>query len=114
MSNDFIVKCLLQECKKYLIGCRTVVLSEDTVRNACSEYFSTFYGNKLWPLFCLKPNDNKSNPDNDIWMRKHNNVNLVGWIKHPKFNVPSFCKRRKNYIYIFFFFQIYIYIYIMN
>lgn len=61
----------------------------------CSSYFAKFYGNKLWPLFCLKPLEDGEDEQNRIWMRKHNNVNLVGWIKHPKFRNPSYMKKRK-------------------
>lgn len=64
------------------------------MKQVCSEYFSTFYGNKLWPLFCLKPNEDTSD-ENRVWMRKHNNVNLVGWLQHPKFRNPSYIKKRK-------------------
>ncbi|VVC27342.1 Hypothetical protein CINCED_3A021521 [Cinara cedri] len=93
---------LLRECKKYHMRCRTNVLSEESVRIVCSEYFGTFYGNKLWPLFCLKPRDDgdSSNPDKDenpIWMRKHNNVNLLGWIKHPQFYISYYRRRSINY-----------------
>lgn len=68
------------------------------MKQVCTEYFGPFYGNKLWPLFCLKPNDNDESNNNDedkVWMRKHNNVNLVGWLKHPKFRNPSYIKKRK-------------------
>lgn len=74
------------------------VLTEESVRQVCANYFATFYGNKLWPLFCLKPNDEDSTDENRLWMRKHNNVNLIGWLKHPKFRNPSYIKKRKNYI----------------
>lgn len=73
-----------------LIKSRSNVLTEDYVSQVCSQYFDTFYGNKLWPLFCSTPDDN------DMWMRKHNNVNLLGWLKHPKFRNPSYIKKRKN------------------
>lgn len=77
---------------------RSNVLTEESVRQVCAEYFTTFYGNKLWPLFCLKPNDDDPNNENRIWMRKHNNVNLVGWLKHPKFRNPSYIKKRKTIV----------------
>lgn len=77
---------------------RSNVLTEEAVRQICTEYFGTFYGNKLWPLFCLKPTDEDSTDENRVWMRKHNNVNLIGWLKHPKFRNPSFIKKRKTYI----------------
>lgn len=80
----------MQECKKVLIRTRSNILTEESVRQVCSEYFATFYGNKLWPLFCLKLN----NDENSVWMRKHNNVNLVGWLKHPKFRDPSYIRKR--------------------
>lgn len=83
----------LQECKKVLQKSRSNVLTEEAVRQVCSEYFTTFYGNKLWPLFCLRPDHNDEDP---VWMRKHNNVNLIGWIKHPKFRNPSYIKKRRE------------------
>lgn len=89
----------MQECKKVLQKSRSNVLTEEAVRLVCSEYFTSFYGNKLWPLFCLKPDINHEEP---VWMRKHNNVNLIGWIKHPKFRDPSYIrKRRKIYSYFY-------------
>lgn len=89
----------MQECKKVLLRSRSNVLTEDNVRQVCSEYFDNFYGNKLWPLFCLKPDDDDDgNKDHNIWMRKHNNVNLLGWMKHAKFRNPSYIQKRKNYI----------------
>lgn len=91
---------MFQECKKVLLRSRSNVLTEEAVKQVCSEYFATFYGNKLWPLFCLKPNTD-INDDNIVWMRKHNNVNLVGWLKHPKFRDPSFIRKRKINKYLF-------------
>lgn len=87
----------MQECKKVQIKTRSNVLTEDCVKQVCIQYFDTFYGNKLWPLFCLiNDDDDDENDDNNIWMRKHNNVNLLGWLKHTKFQKPSFIKKRKN------------------
>jgi len=87
---------LFQECKKVLTKSRSNVLTEEIMKQVCTEYFSVFHGNKLWPLFCLKPDDNDSNDsDEHVWMRKHNNVNLVGWLKHPMFRNPSYIKKRK-------------------
>ncbi|XP_025196684.1 probable serine/threonine-protein kinase nek3 isoform X2 [Melanaphis sacchari] len=88
---------LLRECKKFLIRSRSNVLTEEAVRQVCAEYFGTFFGNKLWPLFCLKWIDdglNSENDENRVWMRKHNNVNLIGWLKHPKFRNPSYIQKR--------------------
>lgn len=101
---------MLQECKKFLIRSRSNVLTEETVRQVCAEYFGTFFGNKLWPLFCLKWADDglySENEENRVWMRKHNNVNLIGWLKHPKFRNPSYIQKRKtlfviNYYNLFF------------
>lgn len=90
---------LLQECKKFLIRSRSTVLTEEATRQVCAKYFTSFYGNKLWPLFCLKPDDDEfesEDDDNKVWMRKHNNVNLVGWINHPKFRNPSYIRKRNS------------------
>jgi len=89
---------VFQECKKVLLRSRSTVLTEESVRQVCAEYFETFYGNKLWPLFCLKPNSGDSTGEDRVWMRKHNNVNLIGWLKHPRFRNPSYIKKRKIYI----------------
>jgi len=79
-----------------LVRSHSNVLTEDIMKQVCAQYFGPFYGNKLWPLFCLKPNENgNSNDEDKVWMRKHNNVNLVGWLKHPKFRNPSYIKKRK-------------------
>ncbi|XP_026820234.1 uncharacterized protein LOC113558859 isoform X2 [Rhopalosiphum maidis] len=89
---------LLRECKKFLIRSRSNVLTEEAVRQVCAEYFGTFFGNKLWPLFCLKWTDDglySENEENRVWMRKHNNVNLIGWLKHPKFRNPSYIQKRR-------------------
>ncbi|CAI6354004.1 unnamed protein product [Macrosiphum euphorbiae] len=88
---------LLRECKKFLIRSRSNILTEEAVRQVCAEYFGTFFGNKLWPLFCLKRTEDglySDNEENRVWTRKHNNVNLIGWLKHPKFRNPSYVKKR--------------------
>ncbi|XP_050530241.1 uncharacterized protein LOC126899395 [Daktulosphaira vitifoliae] len=88
---------LLRECKKVLVKSHMNVLTEEIVRQVCADYFTPFYGNKLWPLFCLKPNEDEiesNNLENRVWIRKHNNVNVVGWLKHPKFRNPSYIKKR--------------------
>jgi len=103
---------MLQECKKFLIRSRSHILTEEAVRQVCAEYFGTFFGNKLWPLFCLKRTEDglySDDEENRVWMRKHNNVNLIGWLKHPKFRNPSYVQKRKtiiyynNYYYLFIF-----------
>ncbi|XP_022168909.1 uncharacterized protein LOC111032763 isoform X2 [Myzus persicae] len=88
---------LLRECKKFLIRSRSSVLTEEAVRQVCAEYFGTFFGNKLWPLFCLKWTEDglySDDEENRVWIRKHNNVNLIGWLKHPKFRNPSYIQKR--------------------
>ncbi|XP_050438305.1 uncharacterized protein LOC126844276 isoform X2 [Adelges cooleyi] len=88
---------LIRECKVMLAQLRTNVLTEEICREVCADFFTPFYGNKLWPLFCLrkKPFDKEFGVDDEkVWIRKHNIVNVVGWIKHPKFRSPSYIKKR--------------------
>jgi hypothetical protein len=89
-------KCFFQECKKAQVKSRSNILTEDCVRQICTQYYDLFYGNKLWPLFC---SHNDEEDENKTWMRKHNNVNLLGWVKHSKFQKLSYIKKRKSYIF---------------